>query len=526
MAVKFIRHLKKTRQEKSIATDLWAAIDLGSNSFRLQISKNVGEQFYPVDDIKKSVRLASGITEDNRLSPIRIQEAAMVLSVFGERIRSLSKFQVRAVSTNTLRVIKNSSEVLRIFEKSLGFPIEIISGTEEARLIYLGVFHTIPDMQETSQLVVDIGGGSTEFIIGKGMDLSLTESVEMGCVSATKNFFSTNEITNKKMIFAELEYSRQTQIIQQAYLNSGCQRVIATSGTARAIAMILEDNDLNAPPDVKGITNIGLKKLKNMLIEARCIKDLDIKSLKPDRVPVLAGGIAVMSAIFQTLNIEHMIISSGALRLGVLYDLLGRYQEGDMRQATVINFMQRYGVDTRQADRVRKTALSIWSSIEAEKYHKKGKSDHDLYLLSWGSALHEIGASISHVAYQKHSAYIIENADMPGFSRSEQLHLSQVVLAHRKTLKHCTRYLRRIDYRKMILAIRLAAIFHRARDEEQVPEFMIRLSKKSIRINLDMNWLDRMPLTKLSFIREIKYWGEVGYDLHFPKPLTVGQEEI
>ena len=342
--------------------ELIAAVDLGSNSFRLQVGRVVGDQIYPLDSVKEAVRLAEGITPQKTLDGPSQLRALDALRRFGERLRGFDADAVRAVGTNSLRVAKNANQFLVEAEAALGFPIEIIAGREEARLIYVGVAHTLPN-PATQQLVVDIGGGSTEFIIGKSFESLALESLYMGCVSYSIEFFGDGRIDKKSLREAELAARKELQTISRQFKKIGWEQAVGSSGTAKAICDMIE---LAGYSD-GGITREGLEMLKARLLKAGDLKAVDLPGLRPDRVPVIPGGLAIMSAVFEELGLERMRFSEGALRLGVLYDLLGRYHHHDLRDATMRNFMRRYEIDDKQAQRVADTALALLRQASANR---------------------------------------------------------------------------------------------------------------------------------------------------------------
>ncbi|MBI4986744.1 MAG: Ppx/GppA family phosphatase [Rhodocyclales bacterium] len=454
--------------------DRIAAVDLGSNSFRLQVGRVVGNQIYPLDGLKESVRLASGLTRDKMLDAPSQLRGLEALARFGELLRGFAPGAVRAVATNTLRVAKNAPQFLAQADAALGFSIEVIAGREEARLIYLGVAHTLPNPQ-TQQLVVDIGGGSTEFI--------------------------------------ELAARKELQAIAHAYQNAGWEEAVGSSGTAKAIVDLLELNGLN-PGGAGGITRSGLDQLRSALIEAGDVEKLKLEGLRPDRVPVLPGGIAIMAAVFREFGLERMTFSEGALRLGVLYDLLGRYHHEDLREATVGAFMQRYEADHRQAARVGRTALRFLAELNPAA----GSVDHsDAQFLSWAARLHEIGISVAHSSYHKHSAYILENADMPGFSKRDQQRLARIVLAHRGKLERVQATTREAIDWMLIFALRIAALLHRSRDDAAEASIRAGVTAKGFELTVDAEWLKSSPLTAAALADEAKQWAGLGSDLSLRK---------
>ncbi len=486
--------------------DLLAAVDLGSNSFRLLIGRVAqtpgGTQVYPLDSLKETVRLASGLTKDKRLDADSQQRALAALQRFGERLRSFAPDSVRAVATNTLRVAKNAKDFLLEAEAALGFPIEVIAGREEARLIYNGVSHTFPP-QNGQMLVVDIGGGSTEFIVGQGYEPKLMESLFMGCVSYSLQFFPGGEVDRYTMRQAELAAQKEIEVIARDYIASGWQKAVGSSGTAKALVEIFEANGLSE----HGITREGLDKMRDLLLRAGNANRLRMEMLKLDRVPVLPGGLAIMSAIFSVLGIDRMEVSDGALRQGVLYDLLGRSQREDMRDVTIEQFTQRYGVDRAQAKRVGDLALNLLRQSLSGNEEERELIEHQL---SWAASLHEIGLSISHSGYHKHSAYIVSYADMPGFSRKDQSKLSALVLGHTGKLNKLSGQISNKNDWLSVLCLRLAVLLYRRRADVQPPKIGLNATDKGYALSVDAQWLERNPLTEFSLRQECLEWGKVG----------------
>jgi exopolyphosphatase / guanosine-5'-triphosphate,3'-diphosphate pyrophosphatase len=489
-----------------VAYELIAAVDLGSNSFRLQVGRVLDDQVYPLDAIKESVRLASGLTADKLLDQAARTRALEALSRFGERLRGFAPEAVRAVATNTLRVAKNAIDFLPEAERALGFPIEIIAGREEARLIYLGAVHSLPAAQH-KRLVVDIGGGSTEFIIGRRVEPQLLESLFMGCVGYTLRYFPDGKIDRKRLREAQTAAAKEIQSIAHDYRKHGWREAVGSSGTARAIADLLEMNKLN-PGGVAGLTREGLDKLQSLLVKAGNIQALGLAGLRADRMPVLPGGIAIMSAVFDELGIERMTYADGALRLGVLYDLLGRFHHHDMRHATVDQFMRRYQVDVRQAERVDRTAGAILEQLVGPA--ASPEMENDAHFLAWAAKLHEIGISVAHNGYHKHGAYILTFADMPGFSKKDQARLALLVFGHRGKLEKITALPPGDTNWKLLFALRLAVLLHRSRDGVPLPLFRVRPTADGFALELQPGWLDAHPLTAVALAEETAVWQRVG----------------
>ncbi|HLX22844.1 MAG TPA: exopolyphosphatase [Usitatibacter sp.] len=481
------------------------AVDLGSNSFHLAVGRVVDDQIYPLDSLKETVRLGSGLTPDRQLDSLAQDRGLAALKRFGERLAGMPKEAVRVVGTNALRVAKNAGPFLRRAESILGFPIEIIPGREEARLIYLGVAHSLP-LSNNNRMVVDIGGGSTEFIIGNKMRAKAMESLYMGCVSYTSRYFPDGRIDKKGFRQAELAARGQVQTIATRFEKEGWKEAVGSSGTARSIAEILLKNGQAE----RGITAAGLAWLREELLAVGDVRKLSMAGLRDDRIPVVAGGVAIMSGIFNELSLDRMTVADGALRDGVLWDLLGRVHHRDIRDVTVDQFMRRYHVDQAQAQRVGHLAETLLRGIENKK--------DDLALvapfLGWAVKLHEIGISIAQGAYHKHSAYILANADMPGFSKQEQGYLSNLVLAQRgKLVKMGAAF--EDDKRLAALAfcLRLAVILHRSRRTLKLPKLRVSRAGDSFKLEVDGRWLADHGLVALALDAEREQWDSVGFTL-------------
>ena len=490
-----------------------AAVDLGSNSFRLEIGRVVGSQIYTLDTLREPVRLAAGLGSNKWLDQHAEARALAAMERFGERLRGFARREVRAVATNTFRVARNAKDVLAKAEARLGFPIEVIAGQEEARLIYYGVAHRL-EPGSARRLVVDIGGGSTEVIVGTGYQPELMESVYVGCVSYSMRFFPGEAYSKAAFRQAELAARHELEVLSASYRKSGWSEAIGSSGTARALAELIE---LNGFAD-HGITREGLDRVKAAMIKAESGTQLKLLGLKPDRLPVLAGGLAIMLAIFDELGLNRMAVSDGALRTGVLYDLLNRGSHEDMREATVRRFMGRYQVDEAQAFRVADTASALWQSMTADASMALAPPMADIpeaadRILRWAALLHEIGRSMSHNGYHKHSAYILSNADMPGFSRREQAALSTIVLGHTGKLSKMRDLVDHEDDWRLLACLRLAALLHRSRNGATDAALRLRAEKKSYVIGVARDLLDGNPLTGFDLTQEIEEWRRVGRDL-------------
>lgn len=489
-----------------------AAIDLGSNSFHMIVARlEESGTLSVIDRLRENVRLGGGLDSEGNINEAAQKRAFECLETFAQRIRDLPQSAVRVAGTNTLRVAKNSRAFVEHAEEILNHPIEIIAGREEARLIYLGVAHGLAT-KEGKRLVVDIGGGSTEFIIGRGMKPLRRESLYTGCVSSSRRFFNNGEISKKAMKAAVLEASL-TLFPQAPDFKAGrWEEAIGCSGTIKAIANIVHEEGWC----VDGISYRSLQKLRDVLIDAGHEDNLKLAGLSENRKSVIAGGLSVLLAIFKTLNIEHMQVSDQSMREGLLYDLVGRITHQDVRDATVEAAMSRWGVDVEQARRITSTVENLcrkaceqWS-VDVEQLAP---------LLRWASMLHEIGLQVSHNNYHKHGAYILQNADMQGFSRQEQALLAALVLSHRSKF--------RVDAfkqlmkpfvkpgKRMCVLLRLAVLLHRGRTSQTIPDIDITIDNKNINLSFPAHWLDEHSMTLADLIKEIDYLDRAGYKLSF-----------
>jgi exopolyphosphatase / guanosine-5'-triphosphate,3'-diphosphate pyrophosphatase len=476
-----------------------AVVDLGSNSFRLEIGRVEGGQIYRQDTWRETLRFGAGIDEQGRITRPAMKGALECLARFRERLSGVHPSAVRAVGTNTFRVAKNAREFLRQAERALGVPIDVIGGHEEARLIYLGVAHVLPP-STAPRLVVDIGGGSTEFIIGRGLEPERLESLKIGCVGLTQRFFPTGKVTAATMDAAETAARVEIEAIAGEFGPGRWRDAYASSGTAAALAEILEQNGFSGG----GITPPGLLRLRRRLILAGDASRLNLNALKAERAPVLAAGLAIMAAAVAELRIERIDPVGGALRLGVLYDLLGRTIDEDVRKVTVSRFLERYRIERAHASRVAALAVALYRRAVAQA------DPGQVQLLEWAAMLHETGMSVSHIGFHKHGAYILQHADMPGFSAGEQARLALLVYGCRGGLAKVQAGLGEPDVRPQLLALRLAVVFHHARTAIAVPRIAIRVGTR-IEFGVAARWLKAHPLTAYLLDKERGQWEGLGY---------------
>ncbi|MEQ8288436.1 MAG: exopolyphosphatase [Gammaproteobacteria bacterium] len=490
----------------------YAAIDLGSNSFHMIVANYVDGRAIVVDRLKEMVRLAGGLDENNNLSDEAMDRAILCLEKFGQRIKTIPLQNVRAVGTNTLRLARNGMKFMHRANAALGHRIEIISGREEARLIYLGVANTM--FNETDyRLVIDIGGGSTEFIIGKGFQANVTESLFMGCVSISKQFFADGTINGKLIRKANISALQELSNIADEYKTHGWDIAIGASGTIKAIQRVVTERGWSKDT----ITPEALYNLRKTLIEFGHVDNIDFNSLSSGRKPVFTGGVIVLSAIFEALGINEMHYSDGALREGLLHDQIGRRHDHDVREKTVARISKRYSVDEEQAARLEQTVITLFNALEQ---NWKLNRQTDLKMLRWAARLHEIGLAIAHSQYHKHGEYILGNSDMPGFSRQEQQILSVLVRAHRRKfpLETFATVLDEEHRNKLIqmsIILRLAVLLNRGRELVNESIMAIGVKKESISLDFKGDWLARNPLTEADLNNEINYLAVTNYKLKF-----------
>jgi len=457
------------------------------------------------DSLREVVRLGAGLGDDKTLSDEALVRAVDCLKRFGERLRGLPPQAVRAVATNTFRVAKNAPQLLKAAQEALGFPIEIIAGREEARMIFVGVSHSLPKADH-KRLVIDIGGGSTEFIIGEGLEPLEMESLYMGCVSYSLRYFSDGKITEDAFERAQIAAATEVQTISKKFKSKHWQEAVGSSGTARTLGEVLRLNGLTDG----AVTLDGLYQLRQLLIKSKEIKKIELNGLSVDRAAVISGGLAIMLAAFEGLNIDKLTVANSALREGVLYELLGRMQHDDTRDLTVNSFMRRYHVDRDQVKRVQALALTLLGQVE----HKLNMDvDVAKQYLVWAAKLHEIGVSIAHGGYHKHSAYIIENADMPGFSKMEQESLGFLVRAQRRSLTKLQMPVLSDDRTLLVMIFRLAVLFHRNRLDITPPELNLAWHKAGFGLDVEPGWLASNPLTDAELASEVVYWEDLNITL-------------
>lgn len=491
--------------------DSIAAIDLGSNSFHLLIARPLDKDIQVIDQDKEMVRLASGLQPDKTIDSETKDRALECLTRFGQRIGHISPAAIRIVGTNTLRAARKSKKFIKQAQSVLGHEIEIISGIEEARLIYLGVAHSIAS-NNGQRMVVDIGGGSTEIIVGERFQPLHMESLYMGCVSMTRDHFADGQVNATRVARARLAAMVELEPHINLFRKLGWTDSIGASGTARAVESVARANGWGNGD----ITATALDNIIQSYIDAGSRKSNKLVGLKAERAADFLGGAIILSAIFEVFEIQSMMVSSGALREGLLYDLIGRSQEKSTRQQAVSDLLRRYRLDKAQAKRVEKTAIALWSQLAADDL--SGGSDGKK-MLSWAARLHELGLSIAHSQHHKHAGYILRHADLSGFSWQEQQVLAAIVQAHRRSFpldlfESLPKVWRKPSIR-LALLLRLSVIIHRSRSTVAAPIPECQLTAKMIKLTFPEKWLQQHPLTLTDFEGEARRLSKRGMEFIF-----------
>ncbi|MDI1301696.1 MAG: exopolyphosphatase [bacterium] len=489
---------------------LIAAVDLGSNSFHLAVARLDHGQIRLVTTLSEKVQLAAGFDDRGRLTEDAQARAMACLSRFAQHLQGVSPSRLRIVGTNALRVAKNADVFARKAEKLLNHPVEIIAGREEARLIYLGVSQMLASNER--RLVVDIGGGSTEFIIGEKGDPLATESLHMGCVAFTTSFFPDGVISAKALDRAVTAARQEIVSIEAAYRSIGWSKVVGSSGTIKAVQQIQQQLGLASPDG--HITLKGLLELRKQLLKLSHVSEISLPGLKEDRKSILPAGLAILLGVFEAFDLQSMEYSDGALREGVLFDMVGRFRHEDIRDHSVQVMMSRYHVDRAQADRVTQTAEQLLGQA-ADSLSLNDEEDANL--LRWAAQLHEVGTTISHAGFHKHGSYLLKYSDMPGFSCLTQERLALLVATHRRKIKS-EQYNEIIETGSLSLLrlcalLRLSVLLHHSRSRETPPDIHLDTDGLSFELQFPRNWLERHPLTREDFSAEAETFSAIGLQL-------------
>jgi exopolyphosphatase/guanosine-5'-triphosphate,3'-diphosphate pyrophosphatase len=492
--------------------EIVAAVDLGSNSFHMIVCSINNGNLQIIDRLKEMVRLASGLDKKNMLDTKTQDRALECLERFGQRIRDFPHGNVRVVGTNTLRTAKNAQQFLLKAELALNHPIHIISGIEEARMIYMGVSYSLGG-NGSMRFVMDIGGGSTEYIIGTGNTPLKMESLHMGCVSVSNQFFRDGRLSKGALTKATLFAEQCLEPFQKEFHRENWGQAIGASGSLRAIAKVLETKNWSN----NGITRGGLEQLVAYMNQCSHVNELALPELDAERLPVFAGGVAIVYATFKSLNIDQMTVSDGALREGLILDLLGRLYDHDIRSTTVRALAERYHTDKGHSERIKQTIAAMLAQVDKDS--PLSKTDTAVQFLNWAADLHEIGLDIAHSQYHKHSAYVVENGDLAGFSSQDQKILATLVKTHRRKISRVnfSGLPSPWDSQALYLSIilRLAVLLHRNRYERPMPDFKIALAKTKVCLQFPKDYLLQLPLTHADLVQEADYLKSAGFKLEF-----------
>ena len=498
-----------TRRAPKSVPDVLAAVDLGSNSFHMVVARYTHGQLVILDRLREMVRLGAGLEADGRLNKDVAARALACLERFGQRLRDMRPDSVRVVGTNVFRRAKKKESFVERAREAIGHPIEIVSGIEEARLIYSGVAHTMP-VGSGRRLVCDIGGGSTEIVIGESLQPLELESLQIGCVRLSEEFFPDGRLSQKRMQRARVAARQAIEPYQAAFRRRGFDEAVGSSGTVRAIGDTIRELD----PSAVDIGADGLERVIHVLSELEHIRDLKLNAITDDRKLSFAGGVAILAEVFEQLGIETMRVADGAMREGLLYDLLGRYTDEDARERTVRSMQERYHVDLGQAERVESTAVDFLAQVEGVWPLADPTIEQ---VLRWAARLHEIGLDVAHSGYHRHGAYLLANADMAGFPREEQKLLAIMVGSHRRkpAIEEANDLAAPWDKRApaMTLLLRLAVVLHRGRSSVALPPIKLIPRQDALEMRFPPGWLDDHPLTVADFQLEVENLKSVGFRL-------------
>lgn len=489
-----------------------AAVDLGSNSFHMIVGEMRLGQLTVIDRLRETVRLSEGLKTNGDLSAPARQRALDCLSRFGERLHDMNAENVRAAGTSTLRRARDSDNFLEQAEAALGQPIEVISGIEEARLIYHGVTHSTPPT-DGLRLVLDIGGGSTELILGQGQKPQALESLHMGCVVMTEAYFPDGAISSRNFAAARVASRLKLRPVKAYFRDPANIGAIGTSGTIRATERVATELGL---VEANELTPAAVEALIQTVLAFENTADISVSGLSERRAQVWPGGLAILAELLIALRIERLAVSDGALREGLLYESLGRMQHQDARERSVAAVARRYHVDQAQAERVAATARNLLRQCAA----RWGiDSPFEAAVVDWAARLHEIGLDIAHDAFRKHGAYIVEHADMPGFPRNEQRILAFMLLCQRGAFD--------LHYRdslpaawhdralRLVILLRLAVLLNRSRSSQELPPMRFAVEGDVLALQFPERWLRQNPLSVNDLERECRYLADVGFELTF-----------
>ncbi len=487
-----------------------AALDLGSNSFHLVIARIVAHDVQILHQMKLRVQLAEGLDKDNRLSKAAIQRGLESLRYMVESLSDFEPDQVRMVATYTLRKARNAADFVKAAEKILPYPVEIVSGIEEARLIYLGVAHT--NHHEGKRLVIDIGGGSTELVVGEGFEPQVLRSLPMGCVTFSNRFFEDRRLRQKDFNKAIRSARQEVEAVTNALTQASWSHCVGSSGTIKTVIDIVHNLGTTSRPGTVGLGD--LRDLIGRCVAAGHSSHLDFSGMSEQRRHVLAAGLSILTALFESLEIETLEYSAGALREGVIYEMEDRLSDIDIRDRTAQSLVTRYVVDLAQARRVEATTLKLYDQAsEAWGLDKKGLRD----LLSWAALLHEVGLNINSKDVHTHSRYIVKSVEMPGFNQEEQQLLAAIIGCHKKRIRPDAinefLHYRPREVARLIALLRLGVLLNFKRQDGILPDFEVTARKNSLKLTFESGWLQSRPVMTDNLAREENQISVLGIEL-------------
>ena len=490
-----------------------AAIDIGSNSFRLEIAQMQQGRYKRIAYLKETVRLGAGLDEQGCLTEAAAQRGLDCLQRFAQRLQGFEPAQVRAVATQTLREARNRDAFLLRAEAALGHAIEVVSGREEARLIYAGVSFLQPG--DLHRLVIDIGGRSTEMIVGQGRVPRVVESFKTGSVSLSMRWFPDGVFTAQRFRDAQVAAGAELEEALEPFAPRHWQEALGSSGTAGALSQILAAAGISDGT----ITPDGLRWCQAQCLAAGSVDKLVLPSLRDDRKAIIGGGLALLTTLTTQFGIAELRPAKGALRQGVIIDLHERHAArrqahgGDLRDHTVGALQARFDVDTQQAGRVRAVALGLLRSALPELVDEDDSpsancddSGQALRELGWACDLHEMGQMVSHHDHHRHSAYLLANVDAPGFSQSQQRRIADLVLGQRGGLRKIEPQLAQERFAWQVLALRLAVIKCHARGVVEPTALGLKRDGKQARLAFPRQWADSNPRTLHLLREEVDAW--------------------
>lgn len=482
--------------------ELYAALDLGSNSFHLVVARVVSGAVQIISKVKQKVRLAEGLDSDNRLSSDAIARGVAVLENMKESMQGIEPRAVRIVATHTLRRAKNAHEFLIQARKVFPFPIEIISGNEEARLIFVGIGSN--SSNNLDRLIFDIGGGSTEFAIGSGIEPKITKSIQMGCVSYQQRFFSSGEITKDATRRAVTAAKVELELAAINLNRFKWEQTVASSGTARAVCAVINSKKGRALD-----ATVNYQELIDLLSESTKLGHsdaLNYEGLSEDRRPVFIAGLCIVIGIFQSLKITEMVFSEAALREGVLYEIQPNHSSQNVRVRTAQSLATRYVIDTNYAHKVLSTGMHIFDKVKDKWELHEASLRH---LLGWAALLHEVGLQIHSRGIQKHSSYILQYSEMPGFNQDQQQIIAFLVRFHRKKIRKEEMLketsISETQLVKLLVILRLAVLLNINRLQTSLPEFTIDVDGDDVKLGFAQEWFELSPLLLADIGRENSY---------------------